>query len=154
MYINTTEATSELDELRLTDDDGTESGDTELKDSVHMTHPKLSSVGRLLHAMSNWCTPETRCFVIDQVRELKTYLERDCVQQAGKESSDSDKLSHKSIGKDGTPCYDEEERKEVATREDMESVKVLPPVHSSGQSQLQRTIFVQQLKRKWVFLLI
>ena len=128
-----------------------ESGDSEPKDSVHLAHPKLSSVGRLLHAMSSWCTPDTRCFV-EQVRQ-QTHLERDPVQTPER---DSGKVYAPCVVEgskrscDEEACQESEEGEVEETREDLDGAKVLPPVHSSARSQLQRTIFVQQLRRKLV----
>jgi hypothetical protein len=125
-----------------------ESGDSEPKDSVHLAHPKLSSVGRLLHAMSSWCTPDTRCFV-EQVRQ-QTHLERDPVQTPER---DSGKVYAPCVVEgskrscDEEACQESEEGEVEETREDLDGAKVLPPVHSSARSQLQRTIFVQQLRR-------
>ena len=128
-----------------------ESGDSEPRDSVHLAHPKLSPVGRLLHAMSSWCTPDTRCFV-EQARQ-QTHSERDPVQTPERDSCkvftpcvvEGSKRSC-----DEEACQESEEGEVEETREDLDDAKVLPPVHSSARSQLQRTIFVQQLRRKLV----
>lgn len=41
------------------------------------------------------------------------------------------------------------EKKHQCESQDEEINKILPPVHSSSQSQLQTTIFLQQLKRRY-----
>ena len=68
-----------------------------------------SSIAKLQHAMSNWCTPATWA-----------YLQEDEGGEGGERS---------------------EEKMEPP---------FLPVVHSVGQAQLQRSIFMQQLKRKSV----
>ncbi|CAI8032750.1 Putative RNA polymerase II subunit B1 CTD phosphatase RPAP2 [Geodia barretti] len=122
--------TSKLSELRVTDEgEDAESGDSEPRDSVHLAHPKLSPVGRLLHAMSSWCTPDTRCFV-EQARQ-QTHSERDPVQTPERDS-----------GKVYAPCVVEGSNAAVMKRpvrrarqrveddrEDLDDVQeVLPPV--------------------------
>ena len=78
--------------------------------TMSVEHTPVSSVAKLQHAMSVWCTPATL--------EL---------------------LRGGGGGGSGGGGVEEEEPPESP---------FLPPVHSVGQTQLQRSIFMQQLKRK------
>ena len=143
--------TSKLSELRLKEDEDSEFGDIGPEDSVHLELPKLSSVGHLLHAMSSWCTPDT-WHLVEQMKQ-QTHIHGDSVQQVDRTASDSEESLLTSLGNSSDGPKGEGSSQEAVTQskeESRESVKVIPPVHSSAHSQLQRTIFVQQLRRKLV----
>ena len=146
--------TSKLSELRLKEDEDSEFGDIGLEDLVHLEPPKLSSVGRLLHAMSSWCTPDT-WHLVEQMKQ-QTHIHGDTVQQVDRTASDSEESLLTSLGSSDGPkgeglSQEAEQRGVTQSKEESrESVKVIPPVHSSAHSHLQRTIFVQQLRRKLV----
>lgn len=114
-----------------------------------ITPPRLSPVGRILHAMSSWCTSDTWDLLRKRIPEG--------LEKAGGKSGSE----YLKIEEEKTPGN--EQRKELKnTPQPLRSVEgeeyriaefgiggFLPAVHSSSQSQLQMGIFLQQLKRRY-----
>ena len=132
--------------------------------------PKLSPVSRLLHAMSSWCTPDTWQLLTRIGRESGAQRVGNTVDNKGSFTGDSqgDITDHKdtahtdhvgggfeqsrgceldatasSVVADHNTSSSVREEGEGESRETM-----IPPVHSSAHSQIQMTIFIQQLKGK------
>jgi hypothetical protein len=123
--------------------------------------PKLSPVSRLLHAMSSWCTSDTW--------QLLTRIRHGTeVDSKGTSSGNSQcgVTVHKDIVhgghrsarfEQGKSCehdatartVEADHDRSTRVREEGEGGSSLPPVHSSAHSQLQMTIFIQQLKRNF-----
>lgn len=149
----TAEATSKMEELELEDVDNT-------PHRTFLDPPKLSSVGHLLHAMSSWCTPDTWQLVTSMRQDSCTREEGtsayENVTTAGclPDSITTDLKRDSTRNEPGRDCEGDNVPLEYRTgREGMTEDgdgegASLPPVHSSAQSQLQMSIFLQQLKRK------
>ena len=123
--------------------------------------PKLSPVSRLLHAMSSWCTPDTWQLLTRIRRETGAQGIGSKVDGKGSFTGDSygDTVNTDIVGAtfeqnrgcatassvvaDHNTSSRGRDEGEGESRE-----TTLPPVHSSAHSQIQMTIFVQQLKRK------
>ena len=137
LYIETT---SQMDALELRDESA------EFASSLEP--PRLSSVGHLLHAMSSWCTADTHRLLLQLTstgpRTHPPQGDSDC--RGGDGGRTSTTTADAECGADDDTGSIE---RELLQAEDAESV-VLPPIHSSAHSQLQMTIFIQQLKRKLV----
>ena len=129
--------------------------------------PKLSPVSRLLHAMSSWCTSDT-WQLLTRIRQESGALGHGTeVDSKGTYSGNSQcgVTDHKDIvhGDHRSARFEQDKSCEhdatartveadhdrsTRLREEGEGESSLPPVHSSAHSQLQMTIFIQQLKRK------
>lgn len=130
--------------------------DLELEDAEDtsgiLNPPQLSSVGRLLHAMSSWCTPAT-WELLASIR--LTTQERRMVWDNTTATVDDRTVpkcdSKDSNGQEAAPLRETaSEARSGGRKEDGGASEsgVLPLVHSSSKSQLQMRIFLQQLKRK------
>lgn len=114
--------------------------------------PKLSSVGRLLHAMSSWCTPATRELLasITLTTQERRMVWDNTTATVG-DRTDPKCDSKDSNGQEAAPLRETtSETRSGGRKEDSGASEsgVLPLVHSSSKSQLQMRIFLQQLKRK------
>lgn len=151
-YINA-ETANEMQVLDLDDD----SDDDDSVSDSQLKCPELSSVSRILHAMSSWSTSDTSQ-LLASLQLQATPKRGDTPQQQvnlSSTSADCSPTTDTGLEHDQESVGSESERQcvsgcsEADGREsDTESI-VLPPVHSSAQSQLRMTIFIQQLKRKY-----
>ena len=157
-----TETTAKMGMLHLSDDDD----DDEVSDLVSSQPkcPELSSVSRLLHSMSSWSTPDTfQLLTCSRQQSAVERAETSCTTDDCSPASGTDK--QESVGERQCQPRSTEEVQTGRGGGDMESHAVpgeggdvsrimFPPVHSSAQSQLRMTIFVQQLRRKYGTIII
>lgn len=133
--------------------------DLELEDAEDtsgiLNPPKLSSVGRLLHAMSGWCTPATwelLASITLTTQESRVLWDTTTATMDDRTDLKRDStMSNDSNGQEAAPLREStSEARSGGRKEDRGASEsgVLPLVHSSSKSQLQMGIFLQQLKRK------
>ena len=108
-------------------------------------HPKLSSVGHLLRCMSSWCTSDTLVYV-GQARQSLSQRKCDSHTETSKSSTNTE-CTGSDVEIDSDVSVQGTGMRERSSEDDKKSASV-PTVHSVGQKQLQRTIFIEQLKRK------
>lgn len=139
-----TEAASKMMDLEI--EDGEDAHD------ISLNPPKLSSVGRLLHAMSSWCTPDTWQLLASlRLTAQESRLQFDNTTARTEDSVKCDSTRQGSRTQEAAPPREtgSEARTSGGVKDNggRKSV-VLPLVHSSAKSQLQMGIFLQQLKRR------
>lgn len=152
------------------DEEEEEDYDVDIEPRETLAPPTLSSVGRLLHAMSSWCTPDTSQYV-NQLREggggegrgegggrrgdiiRDRTTDRDIVQHRNPPDEElTQSLDDRSTISSDTKIGNDKTQENEAVNSEGErrehSEVLLPLVHSRAHSQLQRSIFIQQLKRR------
>ena len=115
-----------------------------------ITPPRLSPVGRILHAMSSWCTSDTwdllRKRIPESVEKMSgesgiEYLTIEEEKRLGNEQKELKCTPQPRRSVEGEECR----------ITDTGNGGFLPAVHSSSQPQLQMGIFLQQLKRRYMY---
>ena len=107
-------------------------------------HPKLPSVGHLLWCMSSWCTSDTLVYV-SQARQSLSQRKCDSHTETSKSSTNTE-CTGSEVEIDSDVSVQGSDMRERSSEDDKSAS--VPTVHSVGQKQLQRTIFIEQLKRK------